>query len=47
MSEHRRKPPSHQRRFAFPNMIITIAVMPALTRPANKAKNKARISRRR
>jgi len=47
MAEHRRNPPCHQRSFAFPNMIITIAVMPAMARPANKAKRSVRISRRR
>lgn len=47
MTEHRRNPPSHQRSFAFPNMIITIAVMPAMARPVNKAKSRVRISRRR
>jgi hypothetical protein len=47
MAEQRRKPPGQPHRIAFPNMIITIAVMPAMTRPVKQAKRKMRISRRR
>ena len=47
MAEHHCNPRCHQRSFAFPNMIITIAVMPAKARPANKAKSRLRTSRRR
>lgn len=47
MTEHRRNPPSYRRSFVFPNMIITIAVMPAMATPANRAKSRVRISRRR
>ncbi len=46
MTVPRRNPSSHKR-FAFPNMIITIAVTPAMTRPANKGAVRIRVLRRR
>ena len=47
MTEPRCKLSGRLRRFTFPNMIITIEAMPAMSRPASKAKTKVRISRRR